>query len=196
MVSALPICQSKCTQLVWNLVYSCVGIFYEKLPHMKCFTKRKWEGLDWKVGENQDMLNKPEEQLKQVLSPWRFINKHGCLYFINNIYQKVRSAFWFLISSFSFSPSSGLTKFDLKNKSLKGWHLAAFLHLQQKAQGSPRTEPSYRKMMTQNPISLHHIPQRILCCNHRESHIQNGGFRPLEHSLCPSFIEINAGLMP
>lgn len=142
-----------------------MGIFYEKLPHIKCFSKRKWEGLDWKVGENQNMLNKPEEQLKWVLFPWRCINKHGCLYFINNIYQKVRSAFWFVVSSFSFSPSSGLTKFDLKNKSLGGWHLAAFLHLQQKAQGFPRAEPSYRTMMMQNPIPLLHIPQRILCCN-------------------------------
>lgn len=196
MASALAICQSKCTQLVWNLVYSCMGIFSEKLPHMKCFSKRKWEGLDWKVGENQNMLNKPEEQLKQILLPWRFINKHGCLYFINNIYQKFRSAFWFVISSFSFSPSSGLTKFDLKNKSLKGWHLAAFLHLQHKAQGFPRAEPSYRTTMMQNPISLLHISQRILCCNHRVSHIQNDGFRLLEHSPCPSFIGITAGLMP
>lgn len=191
MASALPISQSKCTQLVWNLVYPCMGIFYGKLTHVKCFTKRKWEGLDWKVGENQNMLNEPEEWFKQVLFPRRFINKHGCLYFINNTCQKARSAFRFVISSFSFSSSSGLTKFGLKNKSLQGWRLAASLHLQQRAQGFPRTDPSYRKMMMQNPISLHHIPQRILCCNQGVSHIQNDGFGPLGHRPCPSLLYWN-----
>lgn len=136
--------------------------------------KKGGEGLDCKVGTKTCWIN-----LKKVISPSRFINKHGCQYFI------IRSAFWFVISSFSFSPSPGLKKFDLKNKTLQGWHLAALLHLLQKAQGFPRTDPFYRKMMMQNPIFLHHIPQRILCCNHRVSHTQNDGFRPVGHRPCP-----------
>lgn len=165
------------------------GNFLWKTATHEMLHQKKMGGIGLKGGWEPKHA---EEGLKQVLFLWRFINKHGYLYFINNTYHKTRSAFWFVISSFLFTKFwTNKVWLKKKKKSLQGWHLAAFLHLH------PRTDPSYRKMMMQNPIFLHHIPQRILFWNHRVSHTQmmvSGpwGTDPGLHC----FIGMNVGLMP
>lgn len=61
-----------------------MGIFYGELPHMKRTIKKKGSYWIERWVEEHNVLNNPEEWLKQILFPGRFINKHGCLYAINN----------------------------------------------------------------------------------------------------------------